>query len=622
MILPFPQPLCGSAADALCVTHAARVVQRAYEYDIPATEVGNRRLRTEITYYGPTAADDSCSGCASHVVSFSNSGADSWEGNGRHYGVEAHSGNLGGDARTVTTDWAPENWTTMPAPGEVVLPNLVNQRTESQGSSVAERYFEFDTATGFLKGTIVYDPARDVALVDCRYPDGSGNLDRGATRTLASASAPSRTYCSMTYGSFPTVGTDGDLFGKAYTHQNGQLLTARWINGSTSAPTFNVRDFARDAATGWITASRDTAGLTTAYAYDSLGRVATVTPPAAAELKTRICYESSNATTAYRASAPQTCPVPATNASVATWQRYDYDGLGRLVREQHLQPTSSVSKRFTLYDGAGHDYFQSEWVSSATSETSSPTWRRPALSPAETRPPGLLERARHLSPLLGPFGRPQQIVGAKHSSLSVVSRSDGAIPYSDTFEQVTAYCVNGTFSTLAAPSCSLGAVNPVTSTRFDAFGRVTSVTEPTGEPTSYGYDVNGRLISVAQGAQTRSFGYDTAGLPRSEKTPEGGLVTYASVGSLGNVRQEARPGAVVTRLFDFAGRMTEEDAGGSKYVVNCYDGKATCADGNPGTGGGTFPSGRLTRRYGYNRIPTIGPVVDEQFEYSDAGGRL
>ena len=98
-ISPFPQPLCGSSADALCVTHAIRVAQRTYEYDSGPTETGNRRLKQETTYFGPTAADGGCSGCASHTVTFSNSGADTWEGNGRHYGVETHTGNLGGDAR-------------------------------------------------------------------------------------------------------------------------------------------------------------------------------------------------------------------------------------------------------------------------------------------------------------------------------------------------------------------------------------------------------------------------------------------------------------------------------------------------------------------------------------------
>ena len=87
-------------------------------------------------------------------------------------------------------------------------------------------------------------------------------------------------------------------------------------------------------------------------------------------------------------------------------------------------------------------------------------------------------------------------------------------------------------------------------------------------------------------------------------------------------RRRGRDGVVLTRTFDFAGRLVEEDAAGLKYLVNCYDGKATCVDGSSGFGGGSYPAGKLTRRYGYNRIPTVGPVVDEQFEYADAGGRL
>lgn len=623
-IIPFPQPLCGSSADALCVTHSVRVAQRTYEYDNAANEFGNRRLKQETRYYGATAADGSCSGCAYHTVAFSNAGSDTWEGNGRHYGIETDSGNLGSDGRTVTTDWAPVRWTTMPASGEVPLPNLLNQRAEAQGSSIADRYFEFDTTGGFMKGTFVYDPAKDVALINCRYADGSGNLDKELTRTLASASPPSRTYCSANYGSFPTVGTDGDMFGKTYAYQNGQLLTARWINGSTFTTTFNFRDVTRDGTTGWVTASRDTSGLATVYTYDNLGRPTQIAPPSTAELKTRVCYDSPGATTAYRASAAQACPVSSSNTAVTTWEHYDFDGLGRLVREQRLEPASAVSKRFTLYDGTRHGYFQSEWVTNATSETIATdvaTTCTFAGGNASTSRPSAAPGAYRLC--WDPFGRPQQMVGAKHSSLATITRLDGTVPYSDTWEQATTYCVNGTFAAFATPSCSSGSINPSTSTRRDAFGRITSVTEPTGDTTTYAHDVNGKLLSVAQGVQSRSFGYDTTGLVRSETTPEGGSVTYDAIGSLGNVRQESRPGGVVlARTFDFAGRLTEEDAAGSKYAVHCYDGKPTCADGGAGYAGGSYPAGKLTRRYGYNRIPTIGPTVDEQFEYSDAGGRL
>ncbi len=141
----------------------------------------------------------------------------------------------------------------MPPSGQRPLPNVLNQRTETQGSSVADRYFEFDTATGFLRGSFVYDPAKDVALVDCRYDDGDGNANRELTKTVASSSPPARTYCSSTHPTFPNVGTDGDMFGKALTFQDGQALTARWVNGTTSTATYFLRDVTRDAATGWVT---------------------------------------------------------------------------------------------------------------------------------------------------------------------------------------------------------------------------------------------------------------------------------------------------------------------------------------------------------------------------------
>src|SRR5262249_38644274 len=264
-----------------------------------------------------------------------------------------------------------------------------------------------------------------------------------------------------------------------------------------------------------------------------------------------------------------------------------------------------------------------EWVPDATSESVSAT-----LSTACVFSGGNYGTARPSSApgtyrmCFDPFGRPQQVVGAKHSSLSTTGRSDGASFYSDTRETVLTYCLNGTFTNPQAATCSTGGFNATTVSQKDSLGRLTSVTEPGGDVTSYVYDVNGKLTQVSQGGQGRSFAYDAAGFLRSETTPERS-VTYATIGSLGNVRSETRPGGlVVTRLFDFAGRPTEEDAAGNKYVVSCYDGTGSCVDGNPNFSGGTNPNGKLTRRYGYNWIPTIGPVVDEQFTYSGAYGRL
>ncbi len=616
------EPLCpGDATDKpFCASKALRVLQKTFEYDNPTDKVGNRRLQSEKTIHGA----GNCASCPYHLTTFS-AVNDTWENNGRHYDTETHGGTLGGDARTIVTDWNPVNWITGPPAGGLVLPNVYERRTVTEGSSVRDEYFEFDRSDGFLKGRFVYDAARDLAFLACRYDDGHGSVDKEFTKTFASPSTPSRTYCSANYATFPgSVGQDGDLFGKTYTHQNGELLTERFVNGAVGTPTFALHGYTRDATTGWIKTAADPAGRTTAYTYDSLGRVRQITPPSSAELKTWVCYEGPNATSAYRATTRQSCPVAPTNAAAATWQRYEYDGLGRGIREKRLQPGASVVKKFTLFDGTGNARFASEWVPDATSETVTADLATTCAfsgGPLATSRPSAAPGTYRLC--FDPFGRPQQIVGAKHSSLHTVDRTDGAEPYSDTSEAVKTYCVNAQFANLGQATCASGGLNPVSTAEHDAFGRLTKLTEPTGESTTYGYDVNGKLTSVTQGAQGRTFGYDANGFLRSETTPEGGAVSYDGIGSLGNVLKETRPGGlVVARKFDFAGRSVEEDAGGSKHVVNCYDGAGACVDGSPGSAGGAYPGGKLTRRYGYNWIPTAGPVVDEQFEYSDAGGRL
>jgi len=640
-LTPLQDPPCGGAIESgFCGSKAVRVVQKTHATDSPAEGLAgtNRRLIAEKTIYGAST----CGGCPWHEVDFGPTTDNVWDDNGRHYPVETHTGTLGNDGRTVTTYWAPWNWDAGPPAGQPVLPNLFTRRTTTAGASSKDEYFEFDTTTagkyGFLRGTFVYDPATygspgntfsTIVFLTCRYDDGAGNVDKEFTATYPGVGSVPDNPCSTVYPTFPNpLPGNGDAFGKDYTWQHGELLSARWINGTSGTATFPFRDDTRDATTGWITGSKDTSGRQTSYQYDALGRVHRITPPSASELATFVCYEGPGATTAYRASARQACPVASSNAGVATWQHFEFDGLARLAREKRLQPSSAVVKRFHLYDGAGNAYFTSEWVPDATSQSITPdlsttcafgggtyTGRaRPSAAPGTYRL------------CYDPFGRPQQIVGPKMSSLVVVDRTDGpGNVYSDTKEAALTYCVNAAFSNLTTPTCSAGGINATTTTKKDADGRIVSVTEPSGDVTTHTYDINGRLLTVTQGTQqSRTFVYDDNGFLRKETTPERGTVYYDSIGSLGDVLSEKQPdGLVVSRTFDFAGRLAEEDAPpGTRYVVNCYDGAATCIDGSAGYSGGSYPGGKLTRRYGYNWIPTVGPVVDEQFTYGDGGGRL
>jgi YD repeat-containing protein len=312
---------------------------------------------------------------------------------------------------------------------------------------------------------------------------------RTATATFAFADGES---VSRHPEGWPTgiIGLNGDAFGKQYTYQNGQLLTATWLKDKAPATpgTWYSRNYVRDTSTGWVTSAFDTAGVETRYGYDSIGRVTSITPQTT-EVATSISYPSTTQTTATR-----------TAGTLTTYQEYDYDGLGRQVLERRLMPSNAYARRFTLFDAAGNAYFASEWVADSTAMTIStdpgPSCAFSGGSFSTSKPSNAPGEFRHC---FDPFGRPQEIVGAGHSSVTTISRNDGSTFYSDILESVSNWCVNGTRSGV---SCSGGiSPDPVTTRVKDAFGRLTSVTEPGGEPaTTYGYNVAGKLTSVSQGA--------------------------------------------------------------------------------------------------------------------------
>jgi len=593
-------PACsGGAGDQpFCSSRAVRVVRRTYEYDdcngdgfpggTDCREVGNRRLQSETTCYGPATPAGSCSTGLAHTVSRSNLAGRDWDSaNGRHYNIEQHSGTLGSDARTTTTYWTPlvSPW----------LPNLLERRTDTMGSSVRDEFFDFDPTNGFSRGDFLFDAARQMVFLHCRYKDAAGSIEKDFSATYPGwPSAPRHDACSYYYPTYPTVaiGVNGDAFGKTYTYRNGLLLSARWMADPSTPAGWYTKNLFRDLTTGWILASTDSSLVTTNYFYDSVGRVTAIFPNG--EAATRISYDSATQTTATRDGGPGLTSV----------QRYLYDGLGRVGREVRLSPGSSVSPysvRRTDYDPAGHETFLSEWIGCGGLAT--------CASAAVT--------AGTASSSFDPTGRPQSIRKADGAT-TTVSYADGAALYSVTSRSVTTGNVNG--------ACSNGCAGGTSSTatfRYDAFERLTRVVEPGGaDATDYAYDVNGKLVRVLQGVQTRTFDYDAAGNLRAEATPEKGSVGDDVYGSLGNVLSETEPGGLaVTRTYDFAGRLTGVVSAGQRYLTNCYDG-AACADGNPGFWGGVRPLGKLTRRIGFNPLSPTAPIVTDDLEYSDSAGKL
>jgi RHS repeat-associated protein len=162
-------------------------------------------------------------------------------------------------------------------------------------------------------------------------------------------------------------------------------------------------------------------------------------------------------------------------------------------------------------------------------------------------------------------------------------------------------------------------LNPRRSVR-DALGRVSSVVEPneaTGSltvnsyTTTYAYDALDNLTGVVQGAQSRSFVYDTLGRLTQETHPEWGPATSAS-GS-------------ASYLYDAASNLTRKtDARGVQTNYNNYDalnrpsGK-TYSDGTPAVGF-TYDSASSSNGKGRLTGMTDG-AGSESYQY-DAMGRV
>lgn len=150
--------------------------------------------------------------------------------------------------------------------------------------------------------------------------------------------------------------------------------------------------------------------------------------------------------------------------------------------------------------------------------------------------------------------------------------------------------------------------------------------------TNYTYDAGGRITSVVQGAETRTFSYDGLGRKISETTPEGGNVTYSYYTAGGSLcsgdpsgicyRIDAR-GVVSTYTYDHANRLT-----GVAYTIPSGKNIAlmpnvctTTPNGTPANvcnyydqgGAAAYANGRLTEM--------VDPTGSDTYRH-DADGRV
>lgn len=162
----------------------------------------------------------------------------------------------------------------------------------------------------------------------------------------------------------------------------------------------------------------------------------------------------------------------------------------------------------------------------------------------------------------------------------------------------------------------------------DALGRVIKVTEDPGVlnyETTYSYDVLGNLQQVNQGAQTRTFIYDSLSRLVSATNPESGPITY-SYDPNGNLieKTDAR-GVKATMGYDALSRIKRKEYSGisseattiasNTPIVNYYyDDYSTLPSGAPVLSGGAL-KGRLVG-------VTYGSGTNGTYYKYDSVGRL
>ena len=502
-------------------------------------------------------------------------------------------------------------------PAEPWLPDLYRSRAAAATTvalpsgtvtQLAAEEFCFDETTGFLnrhrrrssEGDV--RSTNDVLLV--RTPDGEGNLLRerwfGADGQAISTLAD----CDFALPS-------SDLYRVDYTYTGTptdptEVRTSQWktsTGGTTGALGFFTSDVTIDRNSGLARSTRDVAGLETTYDFDLLGRLESIQPSAASQA----AWEQF----VYQPAAGDFARVTRTAyenggfSSLLRQERWRFDGLGRIRREERLALDGLFHERYSFYDDAGNRNYLSEWGRGATAAPFGLEWSD-----------------------FDPFGRPR-----------VVSRFANDILLRTEFEAEYAgerQVRRKSWIATSAPG-GVPTEEPVVRTEIsDIFGRLRSVEEPSDAgaavSTAYEYDVGNRLRRArtpraSGGTQDRWWIFDQRGFLTQERSPEKGAsgngdVTYTGFDPLGNATSRTDAGLTLSHTFDRAGRLltVREPASSDRLWKNFVYTDANFA--------GNWSRGKLSMATGYNWLTVTGPPdvpyearFVEAFQYGGPGGR-
>jgi YD repeat-containing protein len=367
-----------------------------------------------------------------------------------------------------------------------------------------------------------------------------------------------------------------------YEYTAGVLKRAAY-----ASPALVTLDRTIDPFSGLVTADRDAAGIGTAYDYEpDTARLKEIDPPGDAKITLTYTKGSS------ASSGPKVDVVTTAGSLTLQKEHVAFDGLGRPRRESRWLPAetspSAAARWITTeskYDGLGRK--RSVSVPTATTGVTPPS-------------AGFAPSVKVTTSEYDASGRPTRIVAP-----------DGSVVR-------TAWSGNR----LAHRTSTVAAANGVESSvevieRYDGEGRLVSLTEGSGPPTSadpqgspvdtsYAYDAGGRLKSVDAGEpHERLFTYDRRGFLTSEDHPESGVTAYL-YDARGHARKRTSGGRTLSFTFDGAERLTTV-AEGSNVMKELTFGSA-----NSGT---NMLKGKLLSARRRNVLSTDTYDVTETYAY-------
>jgi RHS repeat-associated protein len=497
-----------------------------------------------------------------------------------------------------TADYSPGGSFTPPASATPWIINSISSTTVTEGTNKTITQTCYDATTGFLRATRNVNPlalsGSTSDAVTVLRADANGNLASETLFGATDATAYTEPLCTTAArATLPTPNYRVD-----HTYQWGVRATSRH-----EGATFYHVDRTIDRYTGVTRSSRDTAGLTTTYSYDSAFRITSIQPPG---LSARTFTHSIASGTTASTFVPARVRTSTTATGLGTAQvEYQYDALGRLWREKTYMPDNTWSVRETLFDANGNVTSRSEQEKLAVVTTEYD------FNPVRKTIFGSRDALRRPSSTTLPDGK---VLTYQYKGASETKR---IVP-------------------IAGPS---GEVATATAETFDRQGRLASVTEAVGTAaaltTTYFYDAADHLTKVempgAAGVQTRLFSYDHRGFLTQEQQPELGAsgngstdyLNYDARGLAGRRKSGTAGGPYDLDIdYDAAGRVTKVSVYGTTQTLKLFAYDDPTGASYPQCVNGRC-NGKPAAAARYNYTSDLGTVaITESYQYDATTGLM